>query len=90
MPHEVMNMSRQGHNESDIPEIRVKTAYNGKVKYLFLDPNVLTLNLLYSNLYQCVQVYITYIDHGMSYQTLMKEMKELVGFMPEQVINHNN
>ena len=32
MPHEVMNASRGGHhNESDIPEIRVKTAYNGQV-----------------------------------------------------------
>ena len=31
MPHEVMNASRQTHNESDIPEIRVKTAYNGQV-----------------------------------------------------------
>jgi len=60
MPHEVMNASRGGHhNESDIPEIRVKTAYNG-------------------------QVYITYIDHGMTYSNLMREMKELCGFMPEQ------
>jgi len=56
-----MNASRGGgqHNESDIPEIRVKTAYNG-------------------------QVYITYIDHGMTYSNLMREMKELCGFMPEQ------
>jgi len=59
MPHEVMNASRQTHNESDIPEIRVKTAYNG-------------------------QVFITYIDHGMSYGNLMREMKELCGFLPEQ------
>ena len=28
---EMMNASRQTHNESDIPEIRVKTAYNGQV-----------------------------------------------------------
>ena len=34
MPHEVMNASRQTHNESDIPEIRVKTAYNGQVTYI--------------------------------------------------------
>lgn len=61
MPHEVMSASRPtpGHNESDIPEIRVKTAYNG-------------------------QVYITYIDHGMTYINLMREMKELCGFMQDQ------
>eukprot|EP00088_Acartia_fossae_P047646 TRINITY_DN5169_c0_g1_i8.p1 TRINITY_DN5169_c0_g1~~TRINITY_DN5169_c0_g1_i8.p1 ORF type:complete len:609 (-),score=178.46 TRINITY_DN5169_c0_g1_i8:311-2137(-) len=61
MPHEVMGAARptQGHNESDIPEIRVKTAYNG-------------------------QVYITYIDHGMTYTSLMREMKELCGFKPDQ------
>ena len=42
-------------NESDIPEIRVKTAFNGKI-------------------------FITYIDHGVTYDQLMLEMREVCGF----------
>jgi len=46
-------------NDSDIPEIRVKTAYNG-------------------------QVFITYIDHSMTYPHLMEEMRDICGFSPDQ------
>jgi len=46
-------------NDSDIPEIRVKTAYNG-------------------------QVFISYIDHGMTYPQLMSVMRDICGFSPEQ------
>ena len=42
MPHEVMNASRQTHNESDIPEIRVKTAYNGQVHWFDKMPESMT------------------------------------------------
>ena len=35
MPHEVMRGGgNTAHNESDIPEIRVKTAYNGQVSWV--------------------------------------------------------
>jgi len=42
-------------DESDIPEIRVKTAFNGRV-------------------------FITYIDHGIGYDKLIDEMREICGF----------
>jgi len=51
--------SHQRLNDSDIPEIRVKTAYNG-------------------------QVFITYIDHSMTYPHLMEEMRDICGFSPDQ------
>jgi len=51
--------SHQRLNDSDIPEIRVKTAYNG-------------------------QVFITYIDHSMTYMHLMEEMRDICGFSPDQ------
>eukprot|EP00095_Tigriopus_kingsejongensis_P006843 snap_masked-scaffold82_size396747-processed-gene-2.21 protein:Tk06843 transcript:snap_masked-scaffold82_size396747-processed-gene-2.21-mRNA-1 annotation:"conserved hypothetical protein" len=50
--------SRLSHtqlNESDIPEIRVKTAFSG-------------------------QIFITYIDHGMTFDQLVAEMREICGF----------
>ena len=47
-PHQTLN-------ESDIPEIRVKTAFNGKM-------------------------FITYIDHGISFGRLEDEMREVCGF----------
>ena len=63
MPSHEMGMnSAQSHqrlNDSDIPEIRVKTAYNG-------------------------QVYITYIDHSITYPLLMSEMKGICGFGDDQ------
>jgi len=46
-------------NDSDIPEIRVKTAYNG-------------------------QVFISYIDHGVLYPSLMATMKDICGFRPSE------
>jgi len=62
MPTHELGMSRsnsshsqQRLNDSDIPEIRVKTAYNG-------------------------QVFITYIDHKITYPMLMTEMKDICGF----------
>ena len=51
--------SHQRLNDSDIPEIRVKTAYNG-------------------------QVFITYIDHSMTYPHLMEEMRDICGFQAGQ------
>eukprot|EP00090_Calanus_glacialis_P000867 TRINITY_DN10616_c0_g1_i1.p1 TRINITY_DN10616_c0_g1~~TRINITY_DN10616_c0_g1_i1.p1 ORF type:complete len:599 (-),score=219.13 TRINITY_DN10616_c0_g1_i1:245-2041(-) len=51
--------SHQRLNDSDIPEIRVKTAYNG-------------------------QVFITYIDHSMTFPHLMEEMRDICGFSPDQ------
>ena len=51
--------SQQRLNDSDIPEIRVKTAYNG-------------------------QIFITYIDHKITYPMLMTEMKEICGFGQDQ------
>jgi len=63
MPSHEMGMnpaqSHQRLNDSDIPEIRVKTAYNG-------------------------QVFITYIDHSMTYPHLMEEMRDICGFSPDQ------
>jgi len=63
MPSHEMGMnSAQSHqrlNDSDIPEIRVKTAYNG-------------------------QVFITYIDHSMTYHHLMDEMRDICGFSPDK------
>jgi len=63
MPSHEMGMnpaqSHQRLNDSDIPEIRVKTAYNG-------------------------QVFITYIDHSMTYMHLMEEMRDICGFSPDQ------
>jgi len=65
MPTHDMGMNaaaQQPHqrlNDSDIPEIRVKTAYNG-------------------------QVFITYIDHGMTFLQLMSEMRDICGFTPGQ------
>ena len=60
-----MTRSRSSHSQqrlddSDIPEIRVKTAYNG-------------------------QVFITYIDHKITYPMLMTEMKDICGFAQDQV-----
>ena len=46
---------QQQLNESDIPEIRVKTAFNGKI-------------------------FITYIDHSITIEQLMMEMREVCGF----------
>eukprot|EP00096_Caligus_rogercresseyi_P009727 TRINITY_DN3353_c0_g1_i1.p1 TRINITY_DN3353_c0_g1~~TRINITY_DN3353_c0_g1_i1.p1 ORF type:complete len:577 (+),score=227.93 TRINITY_DN3353_c0_g1_i1:135-1865(+) len=43
------------HNDSSIPEIRVKTAYAGKI-------------------------FITYIDHGITYEQMLEEMREICGF----------
>ena len=67
MPTHELGMSRshsshsqQRLNDSDIPEIRVKTAYNG-------------------------QVFITYIDHKITYPMLVTEMKDICGFAQEQV-----
>jgi len=60
--HEMGMNSAQSHqrlNDSDIPEIRVKTAYDGKV-------------------------FITYIDHGMTFPQLMSEMRDICGFAPGQ------
>jgi len=66
MPTHELGMSRshsshsqQRLNDSDIPEIRVKTAYNG-------------------------QVFITYIDHKITYPMLVTEMKDICGFAQEQ------
>eukprot|EP00092_Neocalanus_flemingeri_P073819 GFUD01091178.1.p1 GENE.GFUD01091178.1~~GFUD01091178.1.p1 ORF type:complete len:599 (+),score=155.36 GFUD01091178.1:62-1858(+) len=63
MPSHEMGMnpaqSHQRLNDSDIPEIRVKTAYNG-------------------------QVFITYIDHSMTFPHLMEEMRDICGFSPDQ------
>jgi len=63
MPTHEMGMnpaqSHQRLNDSDIPEIRVKTAYNG-------------------------QVFITYIDHSMTYPHLMEEMRDICGFSLDQ------
>jgi len=63
MPSHEMGLNQaQSHqrlNDSDIPEIRVKTAYNG-------------------------QVFITYIDHSMTYPHLMEEMRDICGFSPDQ------
>ena len=65
--HDSLGMTRSGcsHSQqrlddSDIPEIRVKTAYNG-------------------------QVFITYIDHKITYPMLMTEMKDICGFAQDQV-----
>ena len=67
MPTHELGMSRshsthshQRLNDSDIPEIRVKTAYNS-------------------------QVFITYIDHKITYPMLMAEMKDICGFRQDQV-----
>ena len=59
-----MSRSRSSHSQqrlddSDIPEIRVKTAYNG-------------------------QVFITYIDHKITYPMLMAEIKDICGFAQDQ------
>jgi len=66
MPTHDLGMSRsnsshshQRLNDSDIPEIRVKTAYNG-------------------------QIFITYIDHKITYPMLMTEMKDICGFGQDQ------
>ncbi len=56
--HSANDLSRTSShkfNESEIPEIRVKTAFNG-------------------------HVFITYIDHGISYSQLEGEMREVCGF----------